>query len=169
MKQGRSAQAQKASDAQEASQPFRQRDIANRVSPRESNPDRLSLCLRGDGAIGQAVDAARALGMGHGLEKDDLARLCIVVEELVANLYDHGGVTPEDDVQLSIAGDPNGIRISIVDPGVPFNPWATVPAIGTVERGANAGLSLVRAWAELVDYRRSGDRNHLELLLPARR
>jgi hypothetical protein len=33
-------------------------------------------------------------------------------------------------------------------------------------RGGGAGVRLIRAWAELVSYRSSSERNQLELLLP---
>jgi serine/threonine-protein kinase RsbW len=155
-----------ANDARQASQPFRQRDIAKHVSPSESNPDRLSVCLAGSNAIAQAASAARQFGEAQGLAKDRLARLCIVIEELVANLYDHGGVTEQDEVQLAIASQPAGIHVSIVDPGKPFDPWA-LPAGGGASNHGGAGLSLIRAWSERVSYRSSIDGNQLELLLPS--
>ena len=40
-----------------------------------------------------AGTAARAFGEAQWLTDDESARLCVIVEELVANLYDHGGVT----------------------------------------------------------------------------
>jgi anti-sigma regulatory factor (Ser/Thr protein kinase) len=136
------------------------------VSPRESNPVPLSLRLRGRRAISHATDAARSFGIAHDLQGDDLARLCIVVEELVANLYDHGGVTGEDEIQLALASDPKGIRMTIIDPGAPFNPWSrSHDAVVTKEEGA-AGISLIKAWADLIAYSSSGEGNRLELLLP---
>ena len=127
------------------------------------------MSLTGERAIGQAVDAARGFGSAQGMANDDLARLCIVVEELIANLYEHGGVTERDDVQLTLCRDPNGIRISIVDPGMPFDSWSTPATVESESRGAKAGIRLVQAWAELVNYRSSSQGNRLELLLPVRR
>ena len=125
--------------------------------------------LQGQRAISQAVDAARGFGTAQGLAKSDLARLCIVVEELIANLYDHGGVTERDDVELTCFCDPEGIRISIVDPGRPFNSWSTPPTVERDTRGGTAGTRLIQAWAELVSYNSSSEGNRLELLLPVRR
>ena len=125
--------------------------------------------LRGDQAIRQAADAARAFGTTQQLANDQLARLCIVVEELVANLYDHGGLTEEDEIEFAMAGDPTGIRISIVDPGMPFNPWSAPPTAESSGRGGGAGISLVQAWAQSVSYRSSAKGNHLELLLPVKK
>ena len=129
----------------------------------------MSLRLQGVRAIGQAVDAARGFGAAQRMAKDDLARLCIVVEELIANLYDHGGVTERDDVQLTLCCDPMGIRISIVDPGMPFNSWSTAPTFKRENHGGNAGIRLIQAWAQLVSYDSSSEGNRLELLLPVRR
>ena len=135
------------------------------MSPRESNPDRLSLRLEGDRAIAQAVEAARSFGQAQRLAGDELARLCVVVEELIANLYDHGGVTERDEVQFALASDPSGIRISIADCGTSFNPWAAPPAPDS-NRPGGAGVRLIQAWADLIRYHSSDDGNQLELLVP---
>lgn len=136
------------------------------MNPRESNPDELSLSLHGNRAIGQAADAARKFGEAQRLEDDDLARLCIVIEELVANLYDHGGVTEREEVHLSMARDPVGVRVTISDPGSPFDPWSGPRAAESSARGGGAGLSLIQAWAVLIEYRSTDEANRLELLLP---
>ena len=135
------------------------------MSPRESNPDRLSLRLEGDRAIAQAVEAARSFGQAQRLAGDELARLCVVVEELIANLYDHGGVTERDEVQFALASDPSGIRISITDGGSAFNPWSA-PVASDSDQPGGAGVRLIRAWAELIRYHSSDDGNQLELLVP---
>ena len=53
----------------------------------------MSCSLTGDDAVTQASDAARAFGELQWLGEDELARLSIVIEELIANLYEHGGVS----------------------------------------------------------------------------
>ena len=90
------------------------------------------------------------------------------IEELVANLYDHGGLTEQDHVELSLASEPDGIRVTIVDPGKPFDPWAAALQSERPERGGAAGIPLVRAWAQFVGYEASPAGNRLELLLPLR-
>ena len=124
------------------------------------------MLLAGGGAISQAAEAARAFGLAQQLAGVALARLCILVEELVANLYDHGGVGEDDEVGLAMARDSAGIRISITDPGLPFDPWSAALPAESDERGGGAGLSLIQAWAQQISYRSSGETNHLELLLP---
>lgn len=136
------------------------------MNSRESNRDELSLRLRGERPIGLSIDAARQFGAEQLLTKEALARLCIVIEELIANLYDHGGVTDRDEVELTLRRDPQGIRIFMVDPGAPFNSWSAPPASEQEIRGGGAGIRLIQAWAELVSYRSSSGANRLELLLP---
>lgn len=136
------------------------------MSPRESNPDQSSVRLRGDDAVVQAAEAARAFGQSQWLADDELARLCIVIEELVANLYDHGGLTAQDEVELTLACEPDGIRVAIVDPGTSFDPWSTPRRVEREERGGGAGIDIVRAWAQYVSYSPSPRSNRLEFLLP---
>ena len=136
------------------------------MSPRESNSDHLSRRLSGGGAIIDAAQAAREFGQSQWLSDDELARLCIVVEELVANLYDHGGLSVTDEVALSLAVEPDGIRVSIVDPGTSFDPWRAPRKPDAAERGGNVGIDIVRAWASYISYSPSPKGNRLEFLLP---
>lgn len=138
------------------------------MTPRESNPDCQIFRLQGDTAVAQAADAARTFGQSQWLADDELARLCVVVEELVANLYDHGGLTDADEVELGFVAEPDGVRVSIVDPGIAFDPWTSVPRNDRPDRGGGAGIDIVRAWTQLLSYDSSDGRNRLELLLPIR-
>ncbi|HET9334822.1 MAG TPA: ATP-binding protein [Sphingomicrobium sp.] len=137
------------------------------MSPRESNPASLTRRFRGRETIVDAIEAARGFGRSLGLADEDLARLCIIVEELVANLYDHGGLAEQDEVELTLAGETAGIRVTMVDPGFPFDPW-TEAGSTQPERGGGAGLALVHAWAEILSYDAAGTGNRLELFLPLR-
>lgn len=138
------------------------------MNPRESNPVNFCLPLRGERALADAVAAARTFGQVQELAGTDLSRLCIVVEELIANLYDHGGLTEQDEVQLALTSDPNGIRLSVADKGKAFNPWS--PPIGAEggQTGGGAGVRLIRAWAQLIRYHSTDDGNQLELLVPVK-
>ena len=111
----------------------------------------------------------RAFGEARRLPSDELARLCIVIEELLANLYDHSGLTEADEVGLALACDPDGISVSITDPGRPFDPRSARPTAESAQRGGGAGIRLVQAWADLISYDSSPNGNRLELLLPHKR
>ena len=102
------------------------------------------------------------------MAEGELARLCIVIEELVANLYDHGGLTEGDEAELNLASEPNGIRVTIIDPGTPFDPWATPRTAERTDRGGGVGIDIIKAWAQFVSYRVTAEGNRLELMLPVR-
>lgn len=133
---------------------------------RESESDAVTCRLLGAGAVTQASDAARAFAEAQWLAEDETARLCIVIEELVANLYDHGGVGVDQPVTLVLASEPRAIRLTLSDPGRPFDPRQPRPETELPERGGGAGIDIVRAWAVLVDYSATPEGNRLELLLP---
>lgn len=135
------------------------------MSRRESNSISVTLRWRGNEAIGPAVDAARDFGAAKGLTDDDSARLCILVEELVANLYDHGGLTEEHEIELSLHGYPDRIGIILTDPGKPFDPRQAPSNRDRPERGGGAGIDIIRSWAQFVDYSATQDGNRLELML----
>jgi len=136
------------------------------MSRRESNSDRMNCLLQGSGAINNALNAGRAFGEAQQLSEDELARLCIVIEELIANLYDHGGLTEDDEVGLSLGREPDGIRIIITDPGKPFDPRSAAPKRERSERGGGVGIDIIRSWTQVVDYAVNLDGNRLELMLP---
>jgi len=126
----------------------------------------MSWRLQGADAVTQASSAARAFGEAQWLSEGELARLSIVVEELLANLYDHGGVAAEDEVILELASEPVGLRIVLIDFGTPFDPRQRPRKDGRPERGGGAGIEIVQAWAHLVDYQVTDHGNRLELILP---
>lgn len=136
------------------------------MSERESNSDRIKCRLQGGNAVHQAVGVARSFGEAQRLRDDNIARLCIVIEELVANLYEHGGLTDDDNVDLSLAREPDGIRIIIADPGTPFDLRTAVTKRDRPDRGGGAGLDIIRSWARVIDYAVTPDSNRLELVLP---
>jgi serine/threonine-protein kinase RsbW len=132
---------------------------------RESNS--RAITLGGEDAVHTATATARSFAAEFGLGHDDASRLCIVIEELVTNLYEHGGVTGGDRVELALAREPDGVRIVLGDPGTAFDPRnATRRAIP--DRGGGAGVNLVGAWTQILDYQRISGVNTLSLLLPLR-
>ncbi len=136
------------------------------MTARESQLDPMTRRLTGSHAVRDACDAAREFATALWLGDDELARLCIVVEEWVANLYDHGGLTPSDAVELCLASDPEGVKVIITDPGNPFDPRDLPCRVELPDRGGGAGIGIMRAWANLVTYQRTEGGNRLELLLP---
>lgn len=131
----------------------------------ESNPDRAHLRLKGKDAIGEALAAARAFAEEQWFADEETARLCIIIEELVINLYDHGGLTQDHEIELSFEVEPDGLHLILLDPSPPFDP-RSAPGGKRTERGGGAGIDIVRAWAEIVDYRETDKGNRLEVVMP---
>ena len=69
---------------------------------------------------------------------------------------------------MGFASDPLGIRVTIVDPGQPFDPWEMSRKVERPDRGGGAGIEIVRASAQFVDYDVTDQSNTLQLLLPVR-
>jgi anti-sigma regulatory factor (Ser/Thr protein kinase) len=137
------------------------------MGARESKSGPYSCRFRGSEAIHAATEAAIAFSADICLAQDDAARLCIVIEELVTNLFDHGGVGQDDDIELKLARAVDGITIVLIDPGVPFDiRTADRPIAADPDRGGGAGIDMVRAWTNILSYRSEAGQNRLELLMP---
>lgn len=115
--------------------------------------------------IRQATHAARAFAEAQGIAADDQARFCIIIEELVANLYDHGGLAKGDTVELLLSRRTDGVGIVITDAGAPFDPRAAAGRLN-IERGGGAGIRIVQKWTRVIDYRTQQGLNRLELIMP---
>ena len=134
----------------------------------ESNPGSLGLRLSGPTAVHDATVAARRFAESAEIDERDASRLAVVVEELVINLYEHGGLTNEDEFELELSATADAISLLLLAPGDEFDPGRAQQDIGIPERGGGAGLNLVRAWADRIDYQREEGRNRLAVLLPRR-
>lgn len=122
--------------------------------------------MRGDRAVKDALQMSRDFGVLHSLGDEDVARLSIIVEELFVNLVEHGGVDAEQFVTLTLVREPGGIRVVMIDPALPFDPRSVAKRGPRPARGGGAGIAIVRAWTEFIDYSTTGTGNRLELFLP---
>jgi anti-sigma regulatory factor (Ser/Thr protein kinase) len=122
--------------------------------------------VAGPTALGDAVASSRRYAVDHGLGARDEARLCIIVEELVANILEHGDGTTDRKVGLELLRDGPLIRLIVEDDGNPFDPRSARPGETVPARGGGAGLRLVKAWSEIVDYQSGRLGNRLELRVP---
>ena len=94
--------------------------------------------------------------------------LCIVVEELVANLYDHGGLTPDGRGRAELfAANRTAFEVAIDRSRHAVRSLERTANSGERrERGGGAGIDIVRAWAQLISYDLTTGGNRLEFLLP---
>lgn len=133
------------------------------MSARDSKSLSVTIRCNGAEAVEASLSATRAFGLDHALHIDRAARLAILVEELVINLVEHGGVDAAGEIELTLALDNDAIEIVLADTGAPFDLREAAPGEVIPERGGGAGLDLIRAWAEIVDYRSADGWNRLRL------
>ena len=112
--------------------------------------------------LAAALPACRALA----LPADDAARLSILVEELLANIVEHGGLAADGTIRLSVHREERGLRLVLRDSGQPFDPRDASLDADVPERGGGAGLDIVRRWAAILSYRPGPPLNRLELRIP---
>jgi anti-sigma regulatory factor (Ser/Thr protein kinase) len=136
------------------------------VTARESIPAPLRLAISGPSAIHDATEAARKFADASGIDGADRSRLAIIVEELVTNLYDHGGLGTGDVFGIELSATDSDIGVIITDRGRAFDPRTAPLDLRIPSKGAGAGLRLVRDWATHADYHRTGGQNRLALVLP---
>jgi len=136
------------------------------VKVRESIPAPLRLSLSGPGAVHEATLAAREFAESAGIDQADVAHLAVVVEELVTNLYDHGGLGPTDSFEIRLAVRRADTIVVLIAPGEPFDPRGAFASSGTGSRGGGAGLRLARSWSSQIDYQYADGQNHVAVLLP---
>lgn len=127
------------------------------------NPITASFSLAADAAaVGAALAAARGFADAAGLAPGPARRLAIIVEELVANLVDHADLGADDSIELALVRRPGHVVLVLGDPAAPFDP-RLAPLPTDLPPHGGAGLALVRAFAQAIDYGRSNGRNRLEV------
>jgi anti-sigma regulatory factor (Ser/Thr protein kinase) len=135
------------------------------MGERDSEAPEISAVLGSDDMLADAVALARNFAQKAGLASDDQARLCILVEELVANLADHGTPGPNPP-RLLLLRRADAVQLSLADSGTPFDPRLVSGEPEQRERGGGAGLAIVRAWADIVNYSSTAGVNRLEVRFP---
>lgn len=93
-------------------------------------------------------------------------RLCI--EEVVANLVMHGRALPDrDGGDIDLAVDRSGDQcvLTVVDRCVPFDPLTRDQPGNRRDRIGGAGLTLLRHYADHVDYHIGAEANRLTIRL----
>ena len=134
--------------------------------PSRESHDGQRIDVAGPTALGDAIAWTRRFARDQSLAERDQARLCIIVEELITNLCEHGICDTEREIGLELSLRDSALAVIVEDNGVPFDPRTARDDAAVPERGGAAGLRLVNAWAEIVSYANGTGRNRLELLLP---
>jgi len=134
--------------------------------PSRESHDGQRIDVAGPTALGDAIASTHDFALNLGLGERDHARLCIIVEELIANLCEHGICDIEREIGLELGLQEAALTVVVEDNGAPFDPRQAGGDAVVPERGGGAGLRLVNAWAEILSYEARNGRNRLELLLP---
>ena len=135
------------------------------MAPRDSKSDPVTIGCNGPDAVRVMLPVVHRFIEERDIAIDPAAKLAIVVEELVANLVEHGGIDEKGEVELTLVHIGDGVLIELADSGPPFDPRAAVSDDVVPTRGGGAGIDLVRAWAEITDYRSADGWNRLSLRL----
>jgi len=127
----------------------------------------LSLSFSGDRPLRTVLEGTLAACRRLALAEKDEARLCVIVEELLVNLYEHGGIEPGGMVRLALRRSPGSMHLVLEDSGCAFDPRLAPGDLDIPERGGGARLNIVRQWAERLSYAAGPPLNRLELWIPS--
>ena len=86
------------------------------------------------------------------MERGDVSRLCVIVEELVQIFMSTAAYRCTDAITCRSLVPPKDIIIVLSDPGRPFDPRRRLRTGLRPDRGGGAGIKIVRAWTSFVDY-----------------
>lgn len=108
----------------------------------------------------------------HGMAERDLYAVNLVLEELFANVLEHGHDDPDEhEIVIRLQVVERDLHIEFEDDGREFNP-VNVPApkldVPLAERSVGGlGVHLVKSFVDHLDHRRSNGKNKLFLVKKA--
>ncbi|HUN50786.1 MAG TPA: ATP-binding protein [Candidatus Sulfotelmatobacter sp.] len=119
---------------------------------------------------GRLVHFVENFAAAHGIAADEVARLQVILEELLTNVVKYGYAEPagQGSISVALALERGRLSIEFDDDGVAFDPLTHQPP--DLERAVEErpvgglGLHILRALADEAHYRRQGGRNHLSLV-----
>ena len=119
----------------------------------------------GPGAATRLIASAWLFATDARLADGAADRLAIVVEELITNIVEHSGAPSDSAIILKLEQVGAGVRLTVTDAGVAFDPRTAEDKGPNLERGGGAGIALIRAWSEIEGYHRLSGRNRLVIRL----
>ncbi len=119
------------------------------------------------GELRRAAGWLQACASAHGVPDADAARLDLSLHEALANIIDHGGLTPDAPVRLALEVGDGCATLTLSDGGKPFDPvTAPLPRrAATLEETlpGGLGLAMIRSQTDSLRYRYEGGCNTLAL------
>lgn len=119
------------------------------------------------GNLGPLLDKLDAFGERHSWSAEAMYHVRLVVEEMLINVIDYGGVPglPLPWVKLDLQQSACLLQIKLSDDGVAFNPLAQPTpdlSLSLEDRPIGGlGVHFLRTFMESVHYQRDGSWNHL--------
>lgn len=126
-------------------------------------------------SLGAVAEYAAGLAALARFGERDTYRLRLILDELVTNIAVHGAVRPDEPFEVFGRATPGQVLLEIVDRAPPFDPVDYRPvepecaAEDAGQRLGGLGLVLVRAAADRLEYRRTGEGNSTTVLVVHRR
>ena len=120
----------------------------------------------------RASDWLGQIGCELGVPAEQITRLDICLNEVLANVLDHGGASARSapiGLRLASSRDPDGAdaTLTVTDAGTAFDPLAVLPRSRpqtlAEARLGGLGLVMVRANADSLSYEYADGRNHLTI------
>jgi anti-sigma regulatory factor (Ser/Thr protein kinase) len=144
--------------------------VDRRRGTMEATTDGFTIHIANDlSEIARVTARLHAFGCRHGLPEGFVDHFVLALDELVANIVQHGLPTDSHEtILISITLDALRFGMKISDPGLAFDPLQEAPAPDLdspleQRRVGGLGVHFVRTMMDEVTYRREGDRNVLAL------
>ncbi|MEI7893625.1 MAG: ATP-binding protein [Myxococcales bacterium] len=121
--------------------------------------------------VSDACDVLREFCEGHGVSEDQSYPLVLALEELGANVVNHGYRGRADGrFEVHMTCLDNALELEVIDAAPAFNPLEAPPPDldASIEDRPIGGLGvhLVRQLTEQIEYRRTQGHNHVIVRLP---
>lgn len=138
---------------------------ANTVSPT------AELSIRADaGEVRHASSWLEQAGLERGIPRDQLHRLDLCLNEVLANVITHGGPSARSApvalrLEVTPDGDPREATVTVSDAGIPFDTLAAMPRPApeslTDAQSGGLGIVMIHSFSDTLRYRRDGALNRL--------
>jgi serine/threonine-protein kinase RsbW len=122
-------------------------------------------------SLASFLEFAHVGARAQGMAADQIAKLDLILEELLINVALYAYAPEKGVVELRYSPDGAGkLHLEVVDSGRVFNPLAVDPP--DLSRGladqpiGGLGVFLVRSMVDSIDYRREGNHNILSFTFP---
>jgi len=119
--------------------------------------------------ISRLGELAERFGADEGLSDDLVMAINLVLDEVFANILDHGygGDTGRREIRVMLAREGGTLTIEVDDDGRPFDPRQAPPpdlSLPLEDRPVGGlGIHIVKTMMNSVEYERRGDRNVLTM------